>query len=62
LVAKKLDEDLDSLQIWASQHAQLDEDGESNEAQLLELSDSDGVAPGGGATVRLRRWSLTLFL
>jgi hypothetical protein len=30
------------LQIWASQHAQLDEDDEGDEAQLLELSDGDG--------------------
>jgi hypothetical protein len=62
-VAKELDEVLDSLQIRAFQHARLDEDGKGDEAQLLELSDSDSFAPGGGATVRLRRrWSSASFL
>jgi hypothetical protein len=61
-VTKELDEELDSLQIRAFPHARLDEDVEGDEAQLLELSDGDGVAPGGGATARLRRWSSAPFL
>jgi hypothetical protein len=61
-VAKELDEILDSLQIRALQHAGLDEDGEGDEAQLLELSDGDSFAPGSGVTVRLRRrWSSASF-
>jgi hypothetical protein len=51
------------LQIRAFQHVRLDEDGEGDEAQLLELSGGDDFAPGGGATVRLRRrWSSASFL
>jgi hypothetical protein len=62
-VAKELDEILDSLQIRALQHARLDEDGEGDEAQLLELSNGDSFAPGSGKTVRLRRrWSSASFL
>jgi hypothetical protein len=35
---KDVDEDLNSLQLRAFQHARLDEDGEGDEAQLLECS------------------------
>jgi hypothetical protein len=38
LGGKDADEDLESLQLWAFQHARLDEDGEGDEAQLLECS------------------------
>jgi hypothetical protein len=55
------DKDVDSVQLWASQHTQLQEDGEGNEVHLLGVSARRGVYWNGGATLAMAAVVLSFF-